>query len=83
MITCRELVELLIDYVSGELPPEKYAHLEQHLNRCPPCVTYIETYKLTIRLSRKLPCKPPPPELMQRLRAALQGEEGGGCCPPS
>jgi len=71
MITCRDLVQLLIDFVSGELPPEDQAHVEQHLRRCPPCVTYVETYQLTIRLTRRLPCEPLPPEVEQRLRAAL------------
>lgn len=72
MITCRELVEFLIDFVSNELPPEHRARVEQHLKRCPPCVTYVETYQLTIRLTRQLPCKPMPPELVQRLREVLE-----------
>jgi anti-sigma factor RsiW len=72
MITCRELVELLIDYVSDELSPEHRAHFESHLLRCPPCVAYVESYRLTIQLSRQLPCAPLPPELAQRLRSALE-----------
>ena len=30
MITCREVVELLIDFLAGELPPEHQSLLEQH-----------------------------------------------------
>lgn len=72
MITCRELVELLIDFVSGELPPEHRARVEQHLSRCPPCVNYVETYRLTIRLTRQLPREEElPAELKRRLQAAL------------
>jgi anti-sigma factor RsiW len=70
-MTCRQLAELLIDFVSGELPPEQRDHLEKHLRLCPPCVTYLETYQITIKLTRKLPCVPPPPELIEKLRAAL------------
>lgn len=72
MITCRELVELLIDYVSDEISPEHRIHFELHLMRCPPCVAYVESYRLTIQLSRQLPCGPLPPELAQRLHAALE-----------
>jgi anti-sigma factor RsiW len=72
MITCRELAEFLIDFVSDELPPEHRRRIEQHLNRCPPCVTYLETYQLTIKLTRKLPCKPLPPQLAQKLRMVLE-----------
>jgi anti-sigma factor RsiW len=72
VITCRELVELLIDYITDELPPERRQALEQHLQRCPPCLAYLETYRLTIKLTRRLPRCPPPPALMQRLHAALK-----------
>jgi len=77
MITCCELIQLLIDFVSGELPPEHQAHVEQHLRRCPPCVAYMESYQLTIRLTRRLPCEPLPPEVERRLRAALEELRSG------
>jgi anti-sigma factor RsiW len=72
MITCRQLAELLIDFVSGELTPEMSERIQRHLSLCPPCVTYVETYQLTIRLTRCLPCAPLPPELASRLRAVLE-----------
>jgi anti-sigma factor RsiW len=71
MMTCRELAELLIDFVAGELPPEHHERVRQHLDRCPPCVTFVETYQITIRLTRQLPRHPLPPELERRLREAL------------
>ncbi|HZT81090.1 MAG TPA: zf-HC2 domain-containing protein [Gemmataceae bacterium] len=83
MMTCRELVDLLIDFVADELPPERRAVVEEHLKRCPPCLAYLETYQLTIRITRKLPAVDPPPQLLDRLRAALQAGKGqppaGGC----
>ena len=72
MITCRELAEFLIDFVSDELPPERKALIEQHLVWCPPCVAFLETYKATIKLTRQLPCAPLPPELVERLRCVLE-----------
>jgi anti-sigma factor RsiW len=74
MVTCRELVELLIDYLEGDLPEERRRHLELHLQMCPPCLVYLETYQATIRLTKRLPCAPPPPELLERLKAALREE---------
>jgi anti-sigma factor RsiW len=71
-ITCRQLVELLIDFITGELPPEHQQRIEKHLRECPPCVTYVETYRLTIQLTRRLPCQPPPPGLAVKLRKALE-----------
>ena len=71
MITCRQLAELLIDFVSGSLPPEHHQRIEQHLQACPPCVTYLETYKITIQLTRQLPCQPLPPALVKKLHEIL------------
>jgi anti-sigma factor RsiW len=78
MMTCRELAELLIDFVSDELPPDVRARLERHLRACPPCESYLETYQITIRLTRKLPDVAPPPELLERLRRAIEGECSAG-----
>ncbi len=71
-MNCRDLAELLIDYIAGELPPDQAEHIRQHLEFCPPCVYYIETYQLTIKLTRKLPPVPPPAALLERLRAAVE-----------
>lgn len=71
-MTCREVTEFFIDFVSGELPAEVELHLRKHLEECPPCVTYLETYQITIRLTRQLPDEPPPKGLLDRLKAALE-----------
>ncbi|HMF12034.1 MAG TPA: zf-HC2 domain-containing protein [Gemmataceae bacterium] len=73
-MTCRELVELLLDFLDGELPDDRRQLLETHLALCPPCLAYLETYKVTIRLTRRLPNEPPPPELLERLKAVLRQE---------
>jgi anti-sigma factor RsiW len=70
-MTCRELANLLIDYVSGELPAEHRERLDHHLSKCPPCVTYVKTYTLTIKLTRQLPDEPLPPQLVDRLKVML------------
>ncbi len=77
-IDCRQLCELLFDYVNDDLSEERRAVLEAHLKVCPPCVVHLETYRITITLSRKLPCRPMSPECERRLREALARE-----CPGS
>jgi len=68
---CRELAELLVDYIAGELPAEYQDKIKNHLCECPPCVRYLETYELTIKITRKLPACSMPPEMAQRLRDAV------------
>jgi anti-sigma factor RsiW len=73
-IDCRHLCEMLFDYVNGDLPADKQEWLEAHLKACPPCFVHVETYRVTITLTRKLRCQALSPECEQRLREALARE---------
>lgn len=52
-MTCRELIEFLIDYDSGELDGDVRAEFERHLGTCPPCLAYLDTYRRTVQLGRE------------------------------
>ena len=74
MITCRELVDFLIDYVEGTLPPDEKAAFEEHLSVCPACQHYVMSYKTTIALSRvafRNPDDEVPPEVPADLVKAI------------
>jgi len=73
-IDCRQLCSMLFEYVNGELPDDRRESLEAHLRACPPCVIHMETYRVTVTLSRKLPCRPMSPDCERRLREALARE---------
>lgn len=47
-MTCRELVELVSDYLEGALPAGERGRFEHHLSLCPPCVTYVEQIRTVI-----------------------------------
>jgi anti-sigma factor RsiW len=49
-ISCREVVELVTDYLDGALSPAELERMEAHLAGCPPCVTYVEQLRTTSRL---------------------------------
>ena len=71
-LTCEELVDMLLDYVGGELSPEQVAAIKAHLCDCPPCVHSVESYQVTIRISRALPkTSPLSPAFEERLRSVL------------
>jgi hypothetical protein len=78
-VSCEEFVDLLLDFVGGDLTPEQRAVIEHHLCGCRPCVQHFEEYQLTIRVTRLLPKRDPlPPSLEARLRAALAEIERDG-----
>jgi anti-sigma factor RsiW len=53
-LTCRELVELITDYLEGTLEPSARAGLETHLAGCAGCTIYLEQMRTTMRLSGML-----------------------------
>jgi anti-sigma factor RsiW len=50
-ITCREVVEIVTDYLEGTLAPKLGARLEAHLARCGSCVEYVGQVRVTARLA--------------------------------
>jgi anti-sigma factor RsiW len=52
MICCKECIELLHDYLEGELSPETEASLEEHFIDCPPCIAFVNTYRATTLLCK-------------------------------
>lgn len=61
-ITCREISEFLLAYLEHELDGEARAEFERHLNRCPPCVHYLDGYRETIELVRRCVRDNQPPQ---------------------
>jgi anti-sigma factor RsiW len=80
-MTCRELAEFLIDYVSGDLPESTRGVFEAHLAVCRDCRNYLDSYRKTIALSKTALAEPTAdvaamPEGL--VRAILAAQRGGG-----
>lgn len=75
-LTCKTCIDLLCDYLDGALPTEEATRLEAHLAACPPCVTFVNTYKSTGRYCRKALEAQLPEELGNKLTAFLRGKIG-------
>jgi anti-sigma factor RsiW len=52
-MTCREFADFMLEYTTGELPPEVLALFERHLHRCPNCREYLALYEVTVALGRR------------------------------
>jgi len=81
-MTCREFVDFLLDYLDGDLPHGQRVTFESHMQGCPECETYLDTYRETVRLGRELLCpdgdalpEEVPVELMQAILAARPRRE--------
>jgi len=47
-MSCKELVELVTDYLEDALPREEQEQFEEHLAICHGCVTYVEQMRATV-----------------------------------
>jgi anti-sigma factor RsiW len=53
-LTCRELVELVTDYLEGALSLGERRRFERHLGACAVCPRYVEQLRATVRVLGKL-----------------------------
>lgn len=72
-ITCRELIDYIVDYVDGALDESAKLDFERHLEVCRSCRAYLETYRQTMSLTRIAvtdePLEDVPEELVQSILA--------------
>ncbi len=55
MLTCRELVEVVTDYLEGALPPDRHAEVVAHLEGCEDCLRYLAQLQATRRVVASVP----------------------------
>jgi anti-sigma factor RsiW len=53
-LACKELVEIVTDYLEGTLPDRDRARFEAHILTCPPCREYVEEMRTTLRLTGRV-----------------------------
>jgi anti-sigma factor RsiW len=53
-LSCRELVELVTDYLEGALSRRDRKRFEQHIAGCVNCTEYVAQFRETIRLTGTL-----------------------------
>jgi hypothetical protein len=77
-MTCRDTIGLIAEYLEGMLCQDDLDDLESHLRDCPPCRSYLATYRRTIELGGAAGRVVMPPEMKQRLHAFLLSRLRGG-----
>jgi anti-sigma factor RsiW len=54
-LACNELVELITEYLEGELPPSEVAAVEAHLAICEGCQRYLVQMRATLAALGSVP----------------------------
>lgn len=70
---CRELVEVVTDYLEGALSPEDRARFDAHLEDCEGCAAHLRQMRTTIRVLGSLSETAIPPAARDELLDAFRG----------
>jgi len=71
VLTCRDVVGLLADFLELTLTEEQIVDFEEHLAGCEPCRAYLNTYRRTKELTARTERVEMPDEMRKRLRDFL------------
>lgn len=53
-LTCRELVEVITDYLDGAMSDVNRTRFERHLGECEGCTTVVDQFRSTIETTGRL-----------------------------
>ena len=76
-LVCRELVELVTDYLDGNLSRRDRARFDAHIADCVNCTRYLEQFRETIRLTGTLRESDVSPEAETELLAQFEAWKRG------
>lgn len=71
-MTCREVVELMTDYLEGALSATDRARFEQHMTGCDGCRAYLAQLRTARMLIGRLADEPVPEPLKAELMNAFR-----------
>lgn len=75
--SCREMFARLSEYLDGELDAEVCSGIDDHMEDCPPCQAFLESLRRTVDLSRELPDRELPEEMVRELVEAYKKMQSG------
>jgi hypothetical protein len=65
--TCKQMTDLIFDYLNDKLSPTVKRDFQQHLKICPDCVNFLSTYKKTVSVSRSIRSEEIPPRVRNNI----------------
>ena len=75
--TCREVVELVSEYLEGAMSPERMCAFELHLNFCDGCFTFLDQFRATTSIARVVPEEQIPDGIRDELLRAFDDWKRG------
>ena len=70
--TCKQITDLVFNYVHGRLASSLKRDFEQHLRICPDCVNFLNTYRKTVQATKSVVPEEIPPKVRTNILSFLR-----------
>jgi anti-sigma factor (TIGR02949 family) len=70
-IECKEIFELLSEFLDNDLSPEECERVRRHIDGCAPCVDFLESLRRSVALCRDCSPSEKPSALPAEVREKL------------
>jgi len=72
LLTCKEFLQELNEYLDENIDAELRRKLEAHINACPNCFVILDTTKKTVQVYKGMEAQVIPQDVHTRLMAAIE-----------
>jgi hypothetical protein len=72
LLTCKQFLQELNDYLDPSVDLETKRHLESHVSQCPNCFVVVDTTLKTLKVYKGMEAQCVPEDLKNRLWAAIE-----------
>ncbi len=78
LLTCKEFLQELTDYLDSTVDAELRLKLERHITECPNCFVILDTTQRTIKVYKGMQTQDIPQEVHVRLMKAVERKIAAG-----
>jgi RNA polymerase sigma-70 factor (ECF subfamily) len=75
--SCQQIFEKLSEYLDGDLPPDLCERIDGHMADCPPCQSFLESLRRTVKLVERIDAPAMPDEIRASVREAYERYKDG------
>ena len=79
MLTCKQFLLELNDFIEDGLDPASREELRKHVNECPNCWVVCDTTQRTLKIYKGMEAQPLPEKVQSRLMEAIQKKIAEKC----
>jgi len=82
LLTCKQFLQELNDYLDDTLDPALKAELQRHVKECPNCWVVCDTTEKTLKVYKGMEAKPIPEHIHSKLMQAIERRMREKGCDP-